>query len=76
MPDVLDAEVDALLEVAVADDFVHDHTNGAGRHVVDDSSAATITHSSFSMPTTLMKGGERTRGSICGACPFAGPRWP
>jgi hypothetical protein len=37
---VLDAEVDALLDVAVPDDLVHDDTDGGGRHVVDDACPA------------------------------------
>jgi hypothetical protein len=40
VPDVLDAEVDALLNVAVPDDLVHNDTDGGGRHVVDDACPA------------------------------------
>jgi hypothetical protein len=36
---VLDAKADALLDVAVPDDLVHDDTNGGGRHVVDRDDA-------------------------------------
>lgn len=38
--DVLNAEVDTLLHVAVSDDLVHDHTNSTGGNVVNDTGSA------------------------------------
>ena len=37
---MLNAEVDALLHVAVADDLVDDDSDSAGSHVVHDSGAS------------------------------------
>ena len=40
VPDVLHTNVHSLLDVAVADDFVYDDTNGTWRNIVDNTSAA------------------------------------
>lgn len=40
--DVLDAEVDTLLDVPVANDLVDDNTNGVWCHVVDDAGSSAI----------------------------------
>ena len=42
VPDVLDTDVHPLLDVAVTDDLVHDHTNSAGGNVVDNPCPAVI----------------------------------
>ena len=42
VPDVFNTDVHPLLNVAVADDLVHDHTNGAGSNVVDNPCPADI----------------------------------
>jgi len=71
--DVLDTEVDTLLDVPVPDDLVDDDTDGVWCHVVDDASAS----ASIQIQKSAWGGRNgRTHGSICGACPFAGRRWP
>ena len=45
--DMLDAEVDTLLDVPVADDLVDNDTDGVGRHVVDDTSSSATFVSAF-----------------------------
>ena len=42
VPDVLDAEVDTLLHVPVADDLVDDDTDGVWCHVVDNAGSSTM----------------------------------
>ena len=70
MPEVLDPEVDPLLNVAVPDDLVHDHTDGVGSDVVHDAGPP-MTHVSVSTDNETRHGNGRTRGSTCGACPSA-----
>ena len=69
---MLDADVYALFDVSVSDDFVHDDTDCVGGDVVDYArSSDNILDNNLSKYWT-----QPTRGSTCGACPFAGRRWP
>jgi len=40
--DVLNAEVDALLNVAIANDLIHDDTDGSRGYVIDDASTTVV----------------------------------
>lgn len=79
---VFNAEVHPLGEVAVSNHLVNENSNGAGCDVRDDASSSiklisatvhliTVPCSNRSWHLCME---ERTRGSICGACPFAGQR--
>jgi hypothetical protein len=71
---MLDADVDALLDVPVANDFVHDHADRMRRDVVDNARPAW--GNGLTLVCACGAKRVRTHGSIYGACPFAGPRWP
>lgn len=71
--DVLNSEVHALLDVSVSDNLLHEDTDGAGGNVVYDTSSA---GRELARIEVLILNNERTRGSICGAYPFAGRHWP
>jgi hypothetical protein len=71
---MLHTEVDPLLHVSVAHDLVDDHADGAGGDIVDDASSARRRQNEYRIE--IQGGNGYTHGSIYGACPFAGRRWP
>ena len=71
---MLNTDIHPLLDVAVADDLVDDNADCTGRDIVDDTSPAMIRLNLAMYSCT--RDAVRTRGSICGACPFAERRSP
>ena len=56
---MLDPEVDPLLDVAVPDDLVHDHTDGMGSDVVYDAGPPMA----FTCNVSVSTDGETRRGN-------------
>ena len=75
VPDVLHAQVDALLDISVPDDFVYDDADGVRCNVVDNACSARTTKFDQNFGRRCQRGRERTRDSICEACPFVVRRW-
>jgi hypothetical protein len=80
---MFDTEVHPLRNVAVSDHLVDENSNGAGSDVRNDASSS-AQGTSARIPHTHHPNArkqhlsieERTHGSICGAYPSAGQRWP